>query len=81
MAGFASGIAGGGGVSASASSSATSGDATGGALGLNIQGITTGYASNGPQGTAGSGAGGMPAYVYPGLLAIGALLAYRLVGR
>jgi hypothetical protein len=39
MSGFASGIAGGGGYSASASATSTSGPATGGPLGLNIQGI------------------------------------------
>jgi hypothetical protein len=69
----------GGGYSLNASSSAKSGPATGGPLGLNIQGITTGYASNGPQGTSG-GAGGVPGYFWPAAMAIAALVALK-IGR
>jgi hypothetical protein len=76
MSGFASGIAGGGGYSASASATSTSGPATGGPLGLNIQGITTGNASNGSQGTG--GASTIPLY---GALALLAVIALQLVKR
>jgi hypothetical protein len=74
-----SGFAGGGGYSASASSSANSGPATGGALGLNISGINTGYSAS-AQGGAG-GAGGVPSYVYLGGLALLAVIALKLVQR
>jgi hypothetical protein len=76
MAGFASGLAGGGGLSASASASSSSGPATGGALGLNIQGITTGNASNGGQSTA---AGGLPEWALLAGLALLAVIALKLV--
>lgn len=73
-----SGFAGGGGYSASASSSANSGPATGGALGLNISGINTGY-STGSLGTGGGA--GIPSYVYIGALALLAVIALKLVQR
>lgn len=79
MSGFASGIAGGGGYSASASATSTSGPATGGPLGLNIQGITTGNASNGSQGTGGGGAI-PPALLYAGI-ALLAIIALKLVQK
>ena len=66
------------GYSASASSSANSGPATGGALGLNISGINTGY-STGSLGTGGAGA--IPSYVWPAALAIAAIVALKLVRR
>jgi MYXO-CTERM domain-containing protein len=78
MSGFASGIAGGGGYSASASATSTSGPATGGALGLNIQGITTGNASNGGQSTASGGtATSVALYIGLALLAVVALELLR----
>lgn len=80
MSGFASGIAGGGGYSASATATSTSGPATGGPLGLNIQGITTGNASNGSQGTGGSGGAIPPALLYVAL-ALLAVIALKLVQK
>lgn len=78
MSGLTGGL-GGAGYSASASSAATSGPATGGALGLNIQGITTGNASNGGQSTAAGG--GIPTYLYAGAAVLLLVLALKVLRK
>jgi len=80
MAGLSS-FGGGGGYNVSPSATSTAGASTGGPLGLNIAGINTGY-SSGSLGNAGSsGSGGVPAYVWIGLLAVVGLVALKVLQR
>lgn len=69
---------GGGGLSASASSAATSGAATGGNLGIQIQGITTGNAANGQ--TSGQGGAQNNSLLYI-VIAVAAVLGVILLRR
>jgi hypothetical protein len=69
----------GGGGGYSASSSARSGDSSSGAVGIQIQGITTGGFS--PLGAAQGGTGGVPSYVWLAAVALGGLIGLRMLKR
>ena len=77
MSGFSSFGMGGGGYSAS--SSARSGDSSSGSVGIQIQGITTGGYAPMSQVPLGAGAPAVPGYVWLAVVAIGGLIALKML--